>query len=176
MLLIDNTFKSRYTKYLSWSQWGFPRKCPYRTEHEALKPMVFECWSTVYDAGPTFKQHCFSASCLLGCLAALRLAIQLAETGSSSEVAYVKRLKHHILCINDSSPVLSGSHTSGPHNIKFYIFCVENVQYVLILLLVSCIGLVSSIIWKWEGHRFINTQNTKWPVIIFRMKGFDGQA
>ena len=28
--------------------------------------MLFQCWPTVCDAGPTLKQHCFILSCLLG--------------------------------------------------------------------------------------------------------------
>ena len=28
--------------------------------------MLNQCWSTVYDAGPTFVQHWVDASCLLG--------------------------------------------------------------------------------------------------------------
>ena len=29
--------------------------------------MLVECWPTVFDAGPTFNQHLFNVSCLLGC-------------------------------------------------------------------------------------------------------------
>ena len=28
--------------------------------------MLFECWASVEDGGPTFKQHWVNASCLLG--------------------------------------------------------------------------------------------------------------
>ena len=31
-----------------------------------IDPMLFECWSTVCDVGPTFKQHWVIGSCLLG--------------------------------------------------------------------------------------------------------------
>ena len=27
--------------------------------------MLFKCWPSVFNAGPTLKQHCFNASCLL---------------------------------------------------------------------------------------------------------------
>ena len=30
--------------------------------------MLFYCWPTVFDVGPTLKQHCFNISCLLGTL------------------------------------------------------------------------------------------------------------
>ena len=29
--------------------------------------MLFQCWPTVFDAGPTFKQHWVNVPCLLGC-------------------------------------------------------------------------------------------------------------
>ena len=28
--------------------------------------MLFQCWSAVFDAGPTLKQHWMNGSCLLG--------------------------------------------------------------------------------------------------------------
>ena len=31
-----------------------------------IEPMLFKRWATVYNAGPTLKQHWFNASCLLG--------------------------------------------------------------------------------------------------------------
>ena len=31
-----------------------------------IHPMLFKCWATVFDAGPTLKQHRLNASCLLG--------------------------------------------------------------------------------------------------------------
>ena len=31
-----------------------------------IEPMLVECWSSICDAGPTFKQHWFSVSCFLG--------------------------------------------------------------------------------------------------------------
>ena len=31
-----------------------------------LHPMLVQCWPTVYDVGPTLKQHWMSVSCLLG--------------------------------------------------------------------------------------------------------------
>ena len=30
--------------------------------------MLFQYWPTVFDAGPTVKQHWVNASCLLGCI------------------------------------------------------------------------------------------------------------
>ena len=32
---------------------------------QGVEPVLFECWSTVYDAGPALKQHCFNALCVL---------------------------------------------------------------------------------------------------------------
>ena len=29
--------------------------------------MLFQCWTSVHDAGPTFKQQWVNAWCLLGC-------------------------------------------------------------------------------------------------------------
>ena len=29
-------------------------------------PMLFQCWASVVDGGPTLKQHWVNASCLLG--------------------------------------------------------------------------------------------------------------
>ena len=29
-------------------------------------PMLFQCWATICDAGPTFKHHCVTVLCLLG--------------------------------------------------------------------------------------------------------------
>ena len=31
-----------------------------------IHPMLFQCWPTVFDAGPTLKQHWVNAPCLLG--------------------------------------------------------------------------------------------------------------
>ena len=31
-----------------------------------IDPMLFECWSAVFDVGPTLKQQWVKASCLLG--------------------------------------------------------------------------------------------------------------
>ena len=31
-----------------------------------IRPMLFQCWPTVFDAGPTLKQHWVNAPCLLG--------------------------------------------------------------------------------------------------------------
>ena len=31
-------------------------------------PMLFECWPSVFDAGPAFKQHWLSVSYFLGCI------------------------------------------------------------------------------------------------------------
>ena len=31
-----------------------------------VKPMLFQCWPTVFDVGPTIKQHWFNVSRLLG--------------------------------------------------------------------------------------------------------------
>ena len=31
-----------------------------------IHPMLFQCWSPVFDTGPTLKQHWVNASCLLG--------------------------------------------------------------------------------------------------------------
>ena len=31
-----------------------------------IDPILFECWASVYGAGPTFKQHRLNVSCLLG--------------------------------------------------------------------------------------------------------------
>ena len=31
-----------------------------------IEPLLFQCWSTVYDAGPTLNQQWLNASCLLG--------------------------------------------------------------------------------------------------------------
>ena len=33
-----------------------------------IDPMLYQCCSTVYDAGPTFVQHWVDVLCLLGCL------------------------------------------------------------------------------------------------------------
>ena len=33
-----------------------------------IHPMLFQCWPTVFDAGPTLKQHWVNAPCLLGTL------------------------------------------------------------------------------------------------------------
>ena len=30
-----------------------------------IQPMLIQCWSSVFDAGPTLKQHWLNASCLL---------------------------------------------------------------------------------------------------------------
>ena len=30
-----------------------------------IRPMLFQCWPTVFDAGPTLKQHWVNAPCLL---------------------------------------------------------------------------------------------------------------
>ena len=35
-----------------------------------VHPMLFQCWLTVFDAGPTLKQHRVNASCLLGIIKA----------------------------------------------------------------------------------------------------------
>ena len=32
-----------------------------------IHPMVFQCWPTVFGAGPTLKQYWVNAPCLLGC-------------------------------------------------------------------------------------------------------------
>ena len=32
----------------------------------SLSTILFKCWPTVFDVGPTLKQHCSSVSCLLG--------------------------------------------------------------------------------------------------------------
>ena len=32
-----------------------------------IETMLFQCWASIEDVGPTLKQHCFSVSCLLGC-------------------------------------------------------------------------------------------------------------
>ena len=32
-----------------------------------IVPMLVQCWSTVYDAGPTLNQQWDNVSCLLGC-------------------------------------------------------------------------------------------------------------
>ena len=34
---------------------------------QGVEPMWFQCWPTVYDAGPALKQHWFISLCLLGC-------------------------------------------------------------------------------------------------------------
>ena len=31
-----------------------------------IRPMLFQCWASVEDGGPTLKQHWANASCLLG--------------------------------------------------------------------------------------------------------------
>ena len=31
-----------------------------------IRPMLFQCWASVEDVGPTLKQHWVNASCLLG--------------------------------------------------------------------------------------------------------------
>ena len=31
-----------------------------------IYPMLFQCWPTVFDAGPALKQHRVNAPCLLG--------------------------------------------------------------------------------------------------------------
>ena len=32
-----------------------------------IHSMLFQCWASVEDAGPTLKRHWVNASCLLGC-------------------------------------------------------------------------------------------------------------
>ena len=32
-----------------------------------IEPILFYCWASVVDGGPTVKQHRLNASCLLGC-------------------------------------------------------------------------------------------------------------
>ena len=31
-----------------------------------IHPRLFQCWHTIFDTGPTFKQHWVNAACLLG--------------------------------------------------------------------------------------------------------------
>ena len=35
-------------------------------QRRGIYPMLFQCWPTVFDAGPTLKQHWVSATSLLG--------------------------------------------------------------------------------------------------------------
>ena len=44
--------------YLKW--WASPQPTQY------VGPMLIQCWSTVYDAGPTLDQHTANVLCLLG--------------------------------------------------------------------------------------------------------------
>ena len=37
---------------------------PHRTRH--VDPMLAYCWQSVYDAGPTLRQHWINVPCLLG--------------------------------------------------------------------------------------------------------------
>ena len=61
---------------LSSVRWGYRRSRSfvdwlidwqiYNTQQtRVIHPMLFYCWSTIFDAGPTLKQHWVKASCLL---------------------------------------------------------------------------------------------------------------
>ena len=41
-----------------------PIVCTQQTRH--VETMMFKCWPSVYDAGPTFKHYYFNVSCFLG--------------------------------------------------------------------------------------------------------------
>ena len=43
--------------------------------------ILFQCWPTVFDAGPTLKQHCVNAPCLLGLQSLI-----VADTGNTFSV------------------------------------------------------------------------------------------
>ena len=43
-----------------------PAPLPFTQEKRGIRRMLLQCWSTVFDAGPTLKQHWVNASCLLG--------------------------------------------------------------------------------------------------------------
>ena len=136
--------------------------------------MLFQCWPSVADAGPTLNQHWVSVSCLL---VRCPVLITCPNTAASlsfprSFPAYTKHwpnagsmLKQHLvnvlclLCISSSCsvnqtrlPLVSGKHTT-PGHIYFklnYSYSIIFGQWVDIKpVLCTCIYTIR---WRWRWH------------------------
>ena len=41
-------------------------RLPYTQQKRGIHPMLYQCWTSVEDGGPTLKEHWVNTSCLLG--------------------------------------------------------------------------------------------------------------
>ena len=73
--------------------------------------VLFQCWATIFDAGPTLKQHWLNAPCLLGC------CIQTVFIMTTQQTALAQ------WCYNVGSP--SVTLVQHSNNIGSCVCCVE---------------------------------------------------
>ena len=63
---VDPTLRHRPCLTLTHSDLQTDHSCPVCTQQKrGNQPMPFQCWPTVFDAGPTLKQHRVNSPCLL---------------------------------------------------------------------------------------------------------------
>ena len=66
------TFKGVICVVTNYTLWTFFADSRHQRRHtpakqtQGIHPMPFQCWPTVFDTGPTMKQHWVNAPCLLG--------------------------------------------------------------------------------------------------------------
>ena len=86
-------------------------------QSQYVGPMLSQCWSTVYDAGPTLAQHRANVLCLLGpdimiTLNMLKDLILCSETVSmfyvSNEKLFSQPIQSHILIVKVHLIILDG--------------------------------------------------------------------
>ena len=79
------------------------------TQHtRGIHPMLFQCWPTVFDAGPTLKQHWVNASCLLGIYYFIHSFIQSSNTRTTMSIIQLEEDMINIF-LSDETQMNSGS-------------------------------------------------------------------
>ena len=90
-------------------QWMDASWLPFAQQTRYIHPMMFQCWATVFDAGPTLKQLWVDASCItrICCMSGLPYPEMPlpAKTWHSNNVGLM--LSHRLRCCPNIKPTLS---------------------------------------------------------------------